>query len=65
MFETSSFTFHYTNNAKPNLYILLPISEDHVSWHGTFEEYEKAKLKPLDMMVEGEIAIIPQKYKDI
>jgi len=63
--ETSSFTFHYTNYAKPNLYLLLPISDDHVSWHGSFEEYEKAKLKPLYMMEEGEIAIVPQKYKDI
>lgn len=63
--ETSSFTFHYTKYAKPNLYLLLPISDDHVSWHGSFEEYEKAKLKPLYMMEEGEIAIVPQKYKDI
>ncbi|PLY10553.1 MAG: UDP-N-acetylmuramoyl-L-alanine--D-glutamate ligase [Arcobacter sp.] len=62
--ETSSFTNHYTNKAKPNLYILLPISEDHISWHGSFEEYKKAKLKPLDFMGEGEIAIIPQEYKD-
>lgn len=63
--ETSSFTFHYTQYAKPNLYLLLPISDDHVSWHGSFEEYEKAKLKPLYMMEEGEIAIVPEKYKDI
>jgi UDP-N-acetylmuramoylalanine--D-glutamate ligase len=62
--ETSSFTFHYTNIAKPNLYILLPISEDHITWHGSFEEYKKAKLKPLDMMLEGEIAIIPEEFKD-
>ncbi len=63
--ETSSFTFHYTKYAKPNLYLLLPISDDHVSWHGSFEEYEKAKLKPLYMMGEGEIAIVPEKYKNI
>jgi len=62
--ETSSFTLHYTNIASPNLYILLPITPDHVSWHGEFEDYEKAKLKPLDTMREGEIAIIPKKYAD-
>ena len=62
--ETSSFTLHYTNKSKPNIYILLPISEDHTSWHGTFEEYEKSKLKPLDKLKEGEIALIPKKYKD-
>jgi len=62
--ETSSFTLHYTNIARPNLYLLLPISEDHITWHGSFKEYENAKLKPLSLMKEGEIAIIPEKYKD-
>lgn len=62
--ETSSFTFHYTKRAKPNLYILLPITEDHISWHGSFEEYKKDKLKPLDMMYEGEVVIIPEEFKD-
>ncbi|RXJ99698.1 UDP-N-acetylmuramoyl-L-alanine--D-glutamate ligase [Arcobacter sp. CECT 8986] len=62
--ETSSFTLHYTNIAKPNLYILLPISEDHITWHNSFKEYELAKLKPLDFMKEGEIAIVPKKYEN-
>lgn len=62
--ETSSFTFHYIKKAKPSLYLLLPISEDHISWHGSFEEYRNAKLKPLSMMEEGEIAIIPEEFKD-
>lgn len=62
--ETSSFTLHYTKKAKPNLYLLLPITDDHVSWHGSFEEYEQAKLKAMDFMQEGEVAIIPSKYKE-
>jgi len=62
--ETSSYTLHYTKIAKPNLYVLLPLSEDHISWHGSYEEYIKSKLKPLDNMQEGEIAIIPEAYKD-
>ena len=63
--ETSSFTLEYTNVAKPNLYILLPISDDHISWHGSFEAYEAAKLKPIKALKEGEIAIVPAKYKEI
>ncbi len=63
--ETSSFTLHYTNKARANIYVLLPITSDHLSWHGSFMEYEKSKLKPLNTMEEGEIAIIPEKYKDI
>jgi UDP-N-acetylmuramoylalanine--D-glutamate ligase len=62
--ETSSFTLHYTNQASPNIYILLPITQDHISWHGSFEEYEKAKLKPLLSMQEGEVIILPNKYLD-
>lgn len=61
--ETSSFTLHYTNKAKPNIYLLLPISDDHVSWHGTYKEYEESKLKPLSLMNENDIAIIPSKFK--
>ena len=61
--ETSSFTLHYTNKTKPNIYILLPISEDHITWHGSFEEYKNAKLKPLSLMNENDIAIIPEKFK--
>lgn len=62
--ETSSFSLHYTNKAKPNLYILLPVSEDHITWHGTYEEYKQSKIKPLDFMEEGEIAIIPKEFED-
>ncbi len=62
--ETSSFTLHYTNKVKPNIYILLPISEDHITWHGSYQEYEQAKLTPLDKMGKDDIAIIPIKYKD-
>lgn len=63
--ETSSFTIYYTKFAAPRIYALLPITPDHISWHGSFEEYEKTKLKPLSMMSEGSVAIIPKKYDGI
>lgn len=62
--ETSSFTMHYTNSAKPDIYALLPITQDHISWHKSFKKYQKAKLKPLTMMDKKSIAIIPAKYKN-
>ncbi|MDY0122184.1 MAG: Mur ligase family protein, partial [Sulfurimonas sp.] len=62
--ETSSFTMHYTNKASPNIYVLLPLSPDHISWHGSMDAYVQAKLKPLRTMKEGAIAIIPEAYKD-
>lgn len=63
--ETSSFTMHYTKVAKPNIYLLLPITPDHLSWHGSFEAYEAAKLSVLDRMYEAEAIILPKKYAEI
>lgn len=58
--ETSSFTLHYTEIAKPNLYLLLPISQDHISWHGSYADYIADKLKPILSLGEKEIAILPK-----
>ncbi len=58
--ETSSFTLHYTHTASPNIYLLLPITPDHLDWHGTPEGYTADKLAPLLTMREGELALIPK-----
>ncbi len=62
--ETSSFTLHYTEQAKPDIYALLPISPDHLSWHGDMDAYVDAKLKPLQWMKEGEAIILPKAFAD-
>ena len=58
--ETSSFTLHHTKEASPNIYLLLPITPDHLDWHGSKEAYIQDKLKPLKTMQEGELALIPK-----
>ncbi len=58
--ESSSFTLHHTHRASPDIYLLLPITPDHLDWHGTPEQYEADKLKPLLTMKEGELALIPK-----
>ncbi|RRS30412.1 MAG: UDP-N-acetylmuramoyl-L-alanyl-D-glutamate synthetase [Epsilonproteobacteria bacterium (ex Lamellibrachia satsuma)] len=58
--ETSSFTLHHTHTASPNIYLLLPITPDHLDWHGTAEQYEADKLKALLTMKEGELALVPK-----
>ncbi|MGM0534038.1 MAG: UDP-N-acetylmuramoyl-L-alanine--D-glutamate ligase, partial [Campylobacterota bacterium] len=63
--ESSSFTLHYTKYAKPDLYLLLPITPDHLSWHGSMQAYEAAKLSPLKRMQEGELALLPRKYASV
>lgn len=62
--ETSSFTLHYTNSAKPNIYVLLPVTPDHLSWHTDMQAYIDAKLKPLGKMQDDDLAIIPDTYKN-
>jgi len=58
--ESSSFTLHHTRTASPDIYLLLPITPDHLDWHGTPEAYEADKLRPLLTMKEGELALIPK-----
>ena len=60
--ETSSFQLYYTKIAKPNIFIILPLKEDHTSWHGSFKEYVKAKLSPLTRMTERDIVIMPKNF---
>lgn len=58
--ESSSFTLHHTHTASPDIYLLLPITPDHLDWHGTAQQYEADKLKPLLTMKEGELALLPK-----
>jgi len=58
--ESSSYTLHHTHTASPDIYLLLPITPDHLNWHGTEEQYEADKLKPLLTMKEGELALVPK-----
>ena len=58
--ETSSFTLHHTKYASPNIYLLLPITPDHLDWHGNSDRYIDDKLKPLRTMKEGELALVPK-----
>ena len=60
--EVSSFQLHYTKHAKPNIFIVLPLKEDHISWHGSFEEYVNAKLSPLKRMTQRDIVIMPKEF---
>lgn len=62
--ETSSFSMHYNQTASPNIYALLPVTPDHISWHGSMQAYYEAKLKPLSQMREGEAVILPKMFAD-
>lgn len=43
--ELSSFQLHFTHTMSPMASVVLNIAEDHVDWHGGFENYKADKAK--------------------
>jgi UDP-N-acetylmuramoylalanine--D-glutamate ligase len=43
--ELSSFQLHYLNRIAPKVSAILNIAEDHIDWHGSFDEYAAVKGK--------------------
>ena len=46
--ELSSFQLHWLEDAQFASTAILNIADDHVDWHGSFDEYAKAKVSILD-----------------
>ncbi len=61
--ETSSFAMHYAKVAKPFVYLLLPLRQDHISWHGSFEAYIDDKLSVLARMAQDSSAFLPRELE--
>ena len=57
--ETSSYTLHHTKYASADIYLLLPVTPDHIDWHSTELGYLQDKLDPLRRMREGDLALVP------
>ena len=53
--ELSSFQIHWLKEAEFSAVAILNIADDHVDWHGDFEEYARVKVSLLD---RAEIAIL-------
>ncbi len=66
--EISSFQISHSNIFSPHIACLNNIQEDHINWHGSFEEYKNAKFKLFDtMQVDDYIVIseeLTQKYSE-
>ena len=43
--EVSSFTLHYSSNFYAYIGVVLNVAVDHLSWHGSFEDYRNSKYK--------------------
>lgn len=47
--ELSSFQLAWSNEARFKTSVILNIADDHLDWHGSFDEYAKAKFKVAGM----------------
>lgn len=56
--EVSSFQLALTQEFRPSIAVLLNISEDHLDWHGSLENYIADKVKIFQNMSQGDVAVI-------
>ena len=59
--EASSFQLSYSKFIKPDYAILLNISNDHLDWHGSVEEYINSKFKIFSNQGKNNFAFINNK----
>ena len=63
--EASSFQLFYSKFIIPDYAILLNITNDHLDWHGSLQNYIKSKLNLFRYQKMNKIALINEKYKKI
>jgi len=56
--EISSFQLEYIERFKVHIAAVLNISQNHIDWHGSFEEYWGAKKKLVAALAEGDFAVL-------
>ena len=61
--EASSFQLSHSKFIHPDYAILLNISNDHLDWHGSMQEYTDSKLKIFKLQAKKDFALINNKFK--
>ncbi len=61
--ETSSFQLSHSRFIHPTYAILLNITNDHLDWHGSFQDYIKSKFKIFHLQEQNNFALINNKFK--
>lgn len=61
--ELSSFQLHDVKNYKPKIATITNISEDHIDWHGTFDDYIESKINISKNQDEDDYIIINHEDK--
>ena len=63
--EASSFQLSHSKFIHPNYAILLNITNDHLDWHGSMQEYIKSKFKIFDLQKKNDFALVNDNFKNI
>lgn len=63
--ELSSFQLLGTETFRPNIAVITNIYEAHLDYHGSKEEYKKAKLRIFEHMNEDDLLIFNQQQKEL
>lgn len=53
--ELSSFQLHYTRSLTPKAAVVLNLTQDHLDWHASFEEYQSDKAR---IFAKAEICVV-------
>jgi UDP-N-acetylmuramoylalanine--D-glutamate ligase len=62
--EASSFQLSHSQFIHPNYAILLNITNDHIDWHGSMQEYIKSKLKIFQLQKKNDFALVNSEFKN-
>jgi UDP-N-acetylmuramoylalanine--D-glutamate ligase len=63
--EASSFQLSHSKFIHPNYAILLNITNDHLDWHGSMQDYIESKLKIFNLQGKNNFALVNEKFKNI
>ena len=63
--EASSFQLSHSKFIRPDYAIFLNLTNDHLDWHGSMNNYLNSKLKIFNLQSKNQYAIINKKFKNI
>ena len=63
--EASSFQLSHSKFIRPDYAIFLNLTNDHLDWHGSMNNYLNSKLKIFNLQSKNQHAIINKKFKNI
>lgn len=63
--EVSSFQLDATRKFKPKIAIITNITEDHIDWHGSFENYKNAKYKIFKNLDKNDLLILNRDDREL